>query len=90
MGSLEHKMLEQAKYSLAEADVIFFMLDIRAGVTAVDKHFAQWLRKEAPTSAQVHLIANKAEGDGTWQSEEATDCVRLGFGSPVLISAEHG
>ena len=28
MGSLEHKMLEQTKYALTEADIIFFMLDI--------------------------------------------------------------
>jgi GTP-binding protein len=94
MGSLEHKMLAQTKQALGTADVIFFMLDIRAGVTAVDYHFARWLRKEAAIANKaVHLIANKAEGDGPnsdgWEAE-LNEFYRLGFGDPVLLSAEHG
>jgi GTP-binding protein len=94
LGSLEHKMLAQTKQGLATADVIFFMLDIRAGVTAVDYHFARWLRKEASIANKaVHLIANKAEGDGPnsdgWETE-LNEFYRLGFGDPVLMSAEHG
>lgn len=83
--ALAGRMLAQTKAALAEASVALMMVDARAGITPLDKHFAQWLRGQA---TPVILIANKAEGraasPGIYESHV------LGLGEPVALSAEHG
>ena len=84
-GSIEDRMRQQTEIAIADADVILFMIDARAGVTPLDERFAQVLRK---SGREVHLIANKAEGR---QAEPGLmEAYSLGFGEPVAISAEHG
>ncbi len=84
-GALEAAMRRQTDAALAGADAALFLVDARVGVTALDRHFAAWLRRGA---APVVLVANKAEsGRGT---EGALEAYELGFGAPVVISAEHG
>ena len=84
-GDLEAAMRRQTEAALADADAALFLVDARAGVTALDRHFAAWLRRGP---APVVLAANKAESgrgmDGAFEAYE------LGFGAPVAISAEHG
>lgn len=83
--ALAGRMLAQTKAALAEATVVLMMIDARAGITPLDKHFAQWVRGQA---TPVILIANKAEGraasPGIYESHV------LGLGEPVPLSAEHG
>ena len=83
--ALEAAMRRQTEAALADADAALFLVDARAGVTALDRHFAAWLRRGP---APVVLAANKAEAgrgmDGAFEAWE------LGFGAPVAISAEHG
>ncbi|NBB84082.1 MAG: ribosome biogenesis GTPase Der [Alphaproteobacteria bacterium] len=83
--SLEARMRRQTEVALAEADVALFMIDARAGITPLDRHFAGWLRQSA---TPVILVANKAEGRagqaGLYEAFE------LGLDAPVPISAEHG
>ncbi len=83
--SLEARMRLQTEKAIEEADVAFFVVDAREGVTPLDKIFAEILRhKQKP----VLLIANKAEGHaGHAGAEEAYS---LGFGEPLHLSAEHG
>ena len=84
-GALEAGMFRQTEAALAGADAALFLIDARAGVTALDRHFAAWLRRGP---APVVLAANKAEaGRGM---EGALEAYELGFGAPVAISAEHG
>ena len=84
-GALEASMRRQTEAALAGADAALFLIDARAGVTALDRHFAAWLRRGP---APVVLAANKAEaGRGM---EGAFEAYELGFGAPVAISAEHG
>lgn len=84
-GSLEDRMRQQTEAAIAEADVIMFMYDARAGVVPLDQRFAQVLRK---AGKKVHLIANKAEGR---EAEPGlTEGFKLGFGEPIALSAEHG
>ncbi|MAU41933.1 MAG: ribosome biogenesis GTPase Der [Kordiimonas sp.] len=82
---LSARMRHQTEMALKEANFALFMIDARAGVTPLDKHFAAWLRKE---KIPVILLANKAEGKagehGLYES------YALGFGDPVPFSAEHG
>ena len=51
-------------------------------------------QKQKHNQKQILLVANKLEGDGWSGNEHTLDLLeevgRLGFGEPVLISAEHG
>ncbi|MEM8877342.1 MAG: ribosome biogenesis GTPase Der [Pseudomonadota bacterium] len=84
-ATLEGRMRQQTEAAIAEADVVLFLIDARAGVTPVDEHFADLLRRQGKP---VVLVANKAEG----RSGEAgfMEAYALGLGDPVPLSAEHG
>ncbi|WP_029007078.1 ribosome biogenesis GTPase Der [Azospirillum halopraeferens] len=83
--SLEARMRRQTEMALDRADVALFLIDARAGITPLDRHFAAWLRKGR---TPVILVANKAEGRvGQAGMMEAYE---LGLGDPVPLSAEHG
>ncbi|BAE50148.1 ribosome biogenesis GTPase Der [Paramagnetospirillum magneticum] len=83
--SIEARMRHQTDMAVAEADVALLLIDSRAGVTPLDRHFADHLRR-LPTP--VILVANKCEGKagapGLYES------YGLGMGEPVAVSAEHG
>ena len=83
--SLEARMRRQTERAIEQADVVLLVIDARAGLTPLDRHFAQWLRK---AGTPVVVIANKCEGRaGTPGLLEAFE---LGLGDPVQLSAEHG
>ena len=83
--TLGGRMRQQTQAALGDADVALMVIDARAGLMPLDRHFAQWLRTQ---DRPVVLVANKAEGragqPGLMESFE------LGLGEPVPISAEHG
>jgi GTP-binding protein len=83
--SLEARMREQTEEAIRKADVALLLFDARAGVTPLDQHFAQRLRK---TKTPILLVANKCES----KRAEAglNEAFRLGLGAPIPISAEHG
>ncbi|KAF4319826.1 hypothetical protein G195_006729 [Phytophthora kernoviae 00238/432] len=88
-GTLEEGMLEQTRLAVHEADIVFFLVDGRQGITPVDTHFARWLRRENP-KAPVHLVANKLEGYPDRWEDEMNECYQLGLGGAIPLSAEHG
>jgi len=83
--SIEARMRRQTDRAVAEADLALLLIDARAGVTPLDRHFADHLRRQ---STPVVLVANKCEGkagaSGLYES------YALGLGEPVPVSAEHG
>ncbi len=83
-GSLQARMRQGTERAVEEADIAFFMIDARSGLTAQDRNLAEILR-QSPTP--VILVANKTEGRG---EEGAYEAYELGLGDPVPISAEHG
>ncbi|HUZ73565.1 MAG TPA: ribosome biogenesis GTPase Der [Stellaceae bacterium] len=83
-GALAWRVQAQTARALAQADVALFVVDARAGVTPLDRHFATWLRR---AGKPVILVANKTEGRGGSGAIEAHE---LGLGVPIPISAEHG
>jgi GTP-binding protein len=83
--SLAGRMREQTERAIGDADVILMVIDARAGVTPLDRHFASLLRRQ---SAPVILVANKSEGRAGLAG--AYEAFELGLGDPVAISAEHG
>src|SRR3954469_10806509 len=79
------EMARQAREAIAEADVIVFLVDGRAGLSPQDKRIAQQLRE---ASAPVFLAVNKTEG---MRREIVTaEFHELALGDPYGISAEHG
>ena len=83
-ASLEARMRQQTEKALAEADLALFLIDARAGVTPLDAHFAEVLRR---SSTPTLLVANKCEG----REAEAGlgEAWGLGLGEPIGLSAEH-
>jgi GTP-binding protein len=82
--SLSGRMRAQTEAAIADADVVFFLIDARAGIVPDDRVFANLLRRAGKPTI---LVANKAEGRGAAGVYEAFG---LGLGDPVAISAEHG
>jgi GTP-binding protein len=83
--TLAGRMRAGSASAVAQADLVLFVLDARAGVTPADEHFGQWLRRQGKP---VLLVANKAEGRTATSS--ILDAYSLGLGDPVGVSAEHG
>ena len=83
--SLASRIRDQTNRAVKKADVALFLIDARSGLTSLDEHFAHWLRRQ---DVPIILVANKCESRaseiGLYES------LRLGFGEPVAISAEHG
>jgi GTPase len=84
-GSLGARMQDQTGRALADADVALFLIDARAGITPLDRHFADRLRCG---KTPVLLVANKAEGRAS--ASGIYEAFALGLGEPIAVSAEHG
>jgi len=75
----------QVDAAIGEADLVLFVVDARAGATALDLEIAALLRR---ADRPVILVANKVESDT--QRPELGELFGLGVGEPVPVSAEHG
>ncbi|MBQ3792044.1 MAG: ribosome biogenesis GTPase Der [Clostridia bacterium] len=81
------KMREQAQIAIDTADVIIFLCDIRAGVTADDMEIALMLKK---SRKPVIPVLNKADSIGPVPSEYY-EFYQLGFEiEPIAVSSLHG
>jgi GTPase len=83
--SLEARMRQQTEQAIAAGDVCLLLVDARAGLTTVDRQFAEIVRR---SGKPVIVCANKAEG----RAGEAGlyEAFELGLGEPIAISAAHG
>ncbi len=79
------EMAKQTRQAVAEADVVVFVLDARAGVCTHDHDIAKYLRK---LGKPCLLVANKAEGMTT--GVQLGEFFELGLGEVVPVSASHG
>ncbi len=80
------EMARQTRQAIAEADVVVFLVDARAGINAHDHEIARLLRKSG--QQRVLLAVNKAEGIN--EGKATSDFYELGLGEPHPISAAHG
>jgi len=77
-------MQRQMWQAIRLADILLFVIDARLGITTADSVFAALLHK---SGKHVVLVANKTE---TSRGTVVMPYVySLGFGAPILISAEH-
>jgi GTPase len=75
----------QTKIAIDQADVIVFLLDVRQGLTPIDRDIARMLRT---SRRRLIVAANKA--DSPSERHLAHELLELGFDEPSLISAQHG
>ena len=76
----------QAQIAIDSADVIIYMCDFRAGVTADDRELSQMLRK---SKKPVVLAVNKMDSIGA-TPPEFYEFYELGLGDPIALSSVHG
>ncbi|MFT3777205.1 MAG: ribosome biogenesis GTPase Der [Ottowia sp.] len=79
------EMAKQTRQAVAEADVVLFIVDARAGLSAQDHDIAGYLRR---LGKHCLLVANKAEG--MREGAQLAEFYELGLGEVVPVSAAHG
>jgi len=79
------EMAKQTQQAVAEADVVVFVVDARAGVSAQDHDIAKYLRRLGKPCV---LVANKAEG--MQAGAQLSEFYELGLGEVTPVSAAHG
>ncbi|GIU07626.1 ribosome biogenesis GTPase Der [Shewanella morhuae] len=82
---IETKMAEQSLAAIEEADVVLFMTDARAGLTAADLSIAQHLRSRQKTT---FVVANKV--DGIDADSACGEFWSLGLGEVYQMAASQG
>ena len=81
----EEEINKQVQLAIEEADVILFVVDIKNGITDLDDHVADILRR---TSKPVIVVANKDDNNQSMYAE--AEFYSLGLGQPFSISAING
>ena len=84
-SELESEMQLQTRRAIEDADAALLVFDARAGVTPLDRHFADMMRK---SRSPVILVANKCEARAA--DAGRLEAYELGLGDPVAIASEHG
>ncbi|HXZ04959.1 MAG TPA: ribosome biogenesis GTPase Der [Ktedonobacteraceae bacterium] len=84
-GDITKRVRAQAELAIEEADVIIFMVDAQAGITAADEEVAELLRR---TRKPVILTANKS--DNARLRQDVVEFYALGIGEPITISSTQG
>lgn len=79
------EMAKQTRQAVAESDVVIFVVDARAGISAQDHDIAKYLRK---LGKPVVLTANKSEG--LPEGSQVAEFFELGLGEMLAVSATHG
>lgn len=81
----EEEINKQVQIAIDEADVILFLVDISNGITDLDDHVAQILRR---SSKPVILVSNKADNNDLLYNN--AEFYKFGLGEPFAISALSG
>ncbi len=84
-AGIYREMARQTQQAVAESDVVIFVLDARAGLSAQDHDIANYLRKLGKPCV---LVANKAEGMKA--GAQLSEFYELGLGEVLPVSAAHG
>lgn len=99
LSALTTDIESQIAKAVHHADLILFVVDAQAGVTALDETVARLLRqgglgaideagkKNAPAGHKVTMVANKSDGP-KWETH-ALEAASLGFGEPLVVSAKN-
>lgn len=83
-AGIDAEMARQSLQAVEEADIVLFLVDGRAGLTAGDEMIADHLRR---SGKRAHLVVNKTDGQDPDMA--AAEFYSLGFESNFLIAAAH-
>lgn len=81
----EKAIREQVRIAMEEADLLIFLADVRAGITPLDREFADLVRRNPK---RVIVVANKV--DSTNQVDDVYEFWELGLEHVLPISALTG
>ncbi len=81
----EREIRKQVKVAIAEADAIFFIVDVSTGITSLDEEVANLLRR---STKPVFLVVNKV--DNSQRQMEANEFYSLGWDEIYNISSMSG
>jgi GTP-binding protein len=81
---IDEQMTHQSYLAMDEADIVLFLVDAKAGLTAADRMIAEHLRR---TDKVVHLIVNKI--DGHHMEVVTAEFHECALGEPLAIAAAH-
>ncbi|CAA9538856.1 MAG: GTP-binding protein EngA [uncultured Thermoleophilia bacterium] len=84
-GSMGRQVAEQARYAIAEADLVLFVVDGQAGLGPGDDEVAAILRR-----ADVPVIVVVTKRDNPDRHDGAPEFWALGLGEPIEVSGIHG
>jgi GTP-binding protein len=82
---IDSAMARQSMLAIDESDHVVFMVDARAGITAVDEALATQLREQG---VSVSVAVNKV--DGLDADVVSSEFYQLGLGEIYPVSASHG
>ena len=83
-SDLSKDVLHQTDLAINESDIIFFVVDVKLGLTSLDKDISKKLRK---TNKPIYLIINKV--DNNKQEVLSNEFIELGFKNTFLTSSAH-
>ncbi len=83
-SGVDGSMAEQSIRAIEEADLVYFIVDAQAGLTAGDLYIAKLLRTRGKPSV---LVVNKT--DGLQEEVAASEFYSLGFEQLFTIAASH-
>jgi GTP-binding protein len=87
---LSQDLAKQTLFALQQTSLVLFVLDAREGILPADYSVAEWLRTHLEPHQSGYLVANKAEHlSQDIMTSLAGEALRLGFGEPLFVSAEH-
>lgn len=81
----EEEIRKQVDLAIDEADVILFVVDVKDGLSGLDRDVAEMLRK---SRKKVLIVANKV--DSTKQIHDTAEFYELGLGNIYPVSAING
>ena len=82
---IAHDSTDMAVAAIASSDAVLFVVDGRVGITGEDLDWARTVHRK--TKSPVLLLVNKSESQS--RLADINEFYKLGFGAPILISAEH-
>ena len=82
---IQRQIVKQTDYAIDEADLTMLVVDVREGLTPLDLHVAERIRKGGRPAI---LVVNKL--DTNRPESELAEYYSLGLGDPIPLSALHG
>jgi GTP-binding protein len=78
---------KQADIAIKRADLVLFLVDLKAGLMPQDRTIAKTLQKLKKT---IILVGNKADSTKFGAVADDPEWLKLGFGKPMPVSAANG